>query len=757
MSEIVTITEEDRIAAETLLETYLTNAFPDTDFTKGGAVRDLVIGALAYIYAYLQKERDYVRARQSLLTLGALTGTDVDDAVDEILSNWFVTRNTGRQSTGTATVFLSSSASILIPVTALFFKTPSLRFVINSKIDLAYDADDLTPVSDSSGAVVAYQLRVPLKSIDFGASYDIDPGPFVDFTKFSSNIIRVENANKFTGGTSTEDTTSMIERSATAVSVHDLNSARSIDVVLKDTFSSVDDVTVIGYGDEEMSRDLVLEEATGTRIHAGGHVDAYLRTPITESKTYSAVVGDMFTDPREGYYILRDDTIPNFKDLAVNVLAGDILIIYDYLPASESSMYIVNQVTKYGVFVSPRSPFPMELPTLDIDNTDHGDHDDGQVGPTYTATATNKIYSPTYTFTAADAGKWVRVKDSAIPNATLPSNTNNGTWVISAIDTVNNFATITMAAGETLVDETGTAWELLTRIVDYSIGINPPSYNNKVTRRISGQFTKTIQNDGRILMPGEPIYRVTDVSFASAVSVYAIDGRVTFPVRSNLEPTFVAPANPEDLEYELLCANPDQAPSGWQLMELDIGWAASKDLFNTETLRVTYDTLTGYDEVWAYMLSGDQRIECGSVIPKGLHPVYLHFTINYSQAKTATEELDVAEAQAGLAEFINDFDTREDLDSSDIMAYLRATFSVIGYIAPLTIYYDLIAPDGRVIYFKSVSKVTIEQANIIDPVTLVYPMPGAPEYLFEDPVGVGVSNSTVRYLTVADLLTFTKI
>ena len=765
MSEIVTVTEEDVVVATTILETYLTDAFPDTDFSKGGAVRDLVIGALAYVYAYLQKERDYVRARQSLLTLGALTGTDVDDAVDEILSNWFLRRKSGRQSTGTVTVYLSANQSILIPTTAVFYKTPSLLFVVNSTIDLAYDVDDYTPVTDATGEVVSYQLRVPLKSVDFGADYDIDPGPFVDFTKFASTIIRVENLNKFSGGPSTENTTTMIARSETAVSVHDLTSARSIDVVLKDTFTSVDDVTIIGYGDQEMVRDLVIEEATSTRIHAGGHVDAYLRTPITEEKTFSAVVGATFTDPREGYYVLRDDTVTDFTDIAVNVLEGDVMEVYNYLPASESNRYIVKRVTKYGVFVSGRSPFPMALPVLDVDNTDKGDHDDGQVGPMYTGGATTKIYSPTYTFTSDDVGKWVRIKNSAAVNATLPSVTNNGTWIIFSVDTVNNYATLTMGAGETFVDETGADWELLTRIVDYSIGKNPPSYNNKVTRRISGQFTKTVQHDGRILLPGEPIYRVTDVSFASAASIYAVNGRVTFPVRSNLEPAYILPANPEDLEYELLCENPEQAPSGWQLMEVDIGWPTNlpgdpeelKDYFNGETLRVTYDTLTGYDEVWAYMLSGDQRIECGSVIPKGLHPVYLHFVINYSRAKTATEALDTVEAKAGLAAYINSFDTREDLDSSDIMTYLRTNFEVIGYIEPLVLYYDLLAPDGRVIYFKSEDKVSIDQTKIIDPTTGLYPMPSETQYLFEDPVSVGVSDVTVRYLTVADLLTFTEI
>jgi hypothetical protein len=86
------IIEQDRIDAENFLEQFLTDSVPNADFRKGGALRDFAVGALASIFAYMKKEVDYVKARQSLLLLGTLTGSDVDSAVDEILSNWFISR-----------------------------------------------------------------------------------------------------------------------------------------------------------------------------------------------------------------------------------------------------------------------------------------------------------------------------------------------------------------------------------------------------------------------------------------------------------------------------------------------------------------------------------------------------------------------------------------------------------------------------------------------------------------------------------------
>jgi hypothetical protein len=765
MAEVVEITEQDRIDAENILEQYLIDAVPDADFSKGSALRDLCIVALAYVHAFWTKERDYMKARQSLLLLGALTGADVDAAVDEILSNWFVTRKTGRKSTGTVTVYLSTNDPVSIASTANFYKTATLLFNPNSITALTYGPEDMQPVTNSTGEIVAYTIRVPLISYGTGVNYDVTPGAFVDFTRFSVNILRVESTEIFTGGASDETTEEMLARSETAITVRDLNSARSIDAVLKEEFTQVDDVTVIGYGNPEMIRDLVVELATNTRIHAGGHVDAYLRSPITYAKTFTGEIGATFADPRDGYYILRDNTIVddtyNFLDLPPPAAAGDAVAVGDVIEVynadvtAEANRYIVKEATRYGVFVDRRSSFPSALP--EVDST----YDDGKVG----AGETGQVYllhSDSYTFDSAlvedggDVGNYIQITESA-------GGVNNGLWKIENV--VGGDAKLITALGPfaNFTDETGLDWNIVTRVVEYSVGDNPPSYNNKIARRYSGEFTKTIQDDGKIVLPAEPVYRITDVSFADATSPYAPFDRVLFPIRSNQEPAYKTTGQLEEMEYEVRCHNPPEAFSGWQVMELDVGWPdgvgvhESKDYFNGQSLRVTYDALTGYDSVWAYMISGDQRILCGSVIPKGMHPTYLHMNIRYSTSKTATEGLDTAEAAESLAAFINEFDTREDMDTSDIVSHLRENFQVVGYVEPLTVYYDLLAPDGRVIYYMTTDQITVDSGKVIDPTTDEPPISTQTWLLFDSPISLGVSDNTLRYLTVETLVTFEEI
>jgi len=755
MAEVIEITEQDRIDAENILEEYLTDAVPDADFSKGSSLRDLCVVAIAYVFAYWKKERDYMKARQSLLLLGALTGQDVDDAVDEILSNWFITRNSGSKSTGTATVYLSTNASVTIPPSTVFYKTQTLQFVPNSSTTLAYLPSQMLPIVDASGEITSYTIQVPLIASDEGAAYDIDAGSFNDVDRFSPNIVRVVNTSPFSGGDDDETTDDLLVRAETAITVRDLNGERCIDTQLRESFSTVEDVAVVGYGDPEMLRDLVAELATNTRIHAGGYVDAYLRTPITYAKEYTGVVGAAFSENREGYYILRDPTVlasGGFETAGVE--RGDIIEIYNALSDAEANRYIVEQANEYGVYVSSRTSFPLALPTIDETVND------GTIGPGNNA-YTDSVASATYTFTSDDVDRYVSIANSATPAF-------NDTWRIYAVS--SGEARLVKADGLTnpvFTDETGLEVNVIDRVVEYSIGDDPPSYSNKVSRRFSGQFTKTIQNDGRILLPFEPIYRITDVSFSDPSNPYSEDGdRVYFPVRSNQEPVWVDPNPVPDyaaLQYQVVCQNVPEAFSGWQVMEVDIGWPdgggtyESKDYFNGKSLRVTYDALTGYDSVWAYMLSGDQRILCGSVIPKGLHPVYIQVNFNYRLANSATDGLDTAAAATSVANFVNNFDTQEDLDTSDLVTHLRTTYGVIGYVEPPEVLYQLFAPDGRVITYKTTDRIIVDANKVIDPATEEAPLPAQTWLTLPDPLALGVSNATLRYLTVSSLITFTEL
>ena len=832
MAGAITITNADRIEAENIMEQFLVDKFnTDADFSKGSALRDLAINAMAYTFAFLKKERDYIRARQSLLLLGTLTGTDVDDAVDEILSNWFITRKTGRKSRGKVTVYISQNVSVSVPVTALFYKTTGLTFAPDTATTLSIREEDLFPIRNSNGTILTYGFSIPVIATGFGAEYDIDPGPFADYTRFSPYIIRVENQNQFSGGAGTETTEEMLERSSTAVTERSLNSPRAIDAVLRNEFSDLDAVSSIGYGDSEMIRDLVAEEATGTRIHAGGCTDVFLRMPITEGKVFTGTVGGEFTDPRPHVTSFRDDTVDNFSEVQI----GEILEIYNNAPSSEANRYVVKAVSPFGIEVSPRSAFPGIRPTVEVGYSDGSVvggnaefastlHDfveievefteDGRVGPGQSTVSS--LRSNSYLFVSDDIGKWINITGSTLgnngiwhivavnegPNSAELRNSygsppefdaedsldwdlllstdhekfvriygslesaNNGIWRIQEVIDTHTVRLINAVWGyPSFTAATALTWQLCTKVVEYSVGGNSPFYNDRISRRYSGKFTSIVQYDGCVMLPGEPIYQVKDVSFADELNPYrGSDDRVTFPNRSNSTPVFFTTSELSSLEYQVLCQNPGESQSGWQRMLVDVGWPdgiglhESKNYFNGKSLRVTYDTLTGYDAVWVFMVDGDRRVLCGSVIPRGLHPIYVSLSIRYSLSKNAAEGLDETLAKQALVNYIIDSRADDPVDLSDLMYFLRSECPVIGYIEPFDIYYDLIAPDGRVVHYKTKDIISLDSSLIIDPATGFIPNPGTkPELILQDPLGLGVSTNTVRYLSLIDLITFTQL
>jgi hypothetical protein len=436
---------------------------------------------------------------------------------------------------------------------------------------------------------------------------------------------------------------------------------------------------------------------------------------------------------------LRDDTVDDFVD--AGVIVGDVIRVQNAMTTSESSLYIVKAVTPYGVYVSPRSQFPMALPARITAYP-------ADASLVY-AGSQNRVSSAEYVFTADDVTeeRCARVLVGGTP-------ANVGTGKIIAINASPNYAVV-QGFPNNFTTETGVSWDLLSRTVEYTIGDNSSDYNNKISgplgvARLSGRFTKSIQKDGRIVLPAHPVYRILDASLPGTGfgGLVGPDGRVHFPQRMNVEPT--VQTDPDLLEYQVSSPNPYEAFSGYQVMELDVAWAGEKTKFNGKTLRVTYDTISGYDSVWAMMTSEERRIICGSVIPKGFHPVYLKMEVSFKHAKTATQTLDQTAAATALAEFLNTFNVHEDIDPSDIVAFLRQTYPEIGYIAPLTIDYDLLAPDGRVIHYQTTNEVVIDPSK-------QHPDYTDPEYLLADPLGLGVTSNTVRYLAVEALLTFVDL
>lgn len=368
MAEI-TITKDDLTAAEQFLVEYLSEKVPDASFERGSAMRDFVINAFTYIFAYMKYEVDFSRMRQSLLRIQELTDADdISQAADEILSNWFISRKGGQVSHVTARLHFLERRTYNIDLATKFWRTSTMAFYIDA-LTGPYTITDsqLYPVYGTDGERIDYIVDVPLKAARRGASYDVEPGTFirVDFPGGMPFFTYAEHLSKSSGGKDVESTEELLARSQTAITVRNLINNRSCDTVLQQEFPEILETLSIGMGEPEMVRDRRTEIASHITLHTGGFYDTYLELPETTVED-SGIVGGYFRRPDNVINVFRDplltygDGTPGsgvpFTDPTIDLESGDVIYILDGILGAPRAFTILS-VSDHELEVSALVPF----------------------------------------------------------------------------------------------------------------------------------------------------------------------------------------------------------------------------------------------------------------------------------------------------------------------------------------------------------------------------------------------------------------
>ena len=651
----VLVTLEDVQTADAFLTAYASDKVPTADFSEGSAVRDFVIKAIAYIFAFIRQEQTTTRNYQSLLSLSKLpASTDVDEAVDALLSNWFITRNSGRLSHIAVLLHFSKAADVVLTPTLRFFRTADLIFTPDVAGETVIPASDLRATVSANGSITDYVTTVMMLSATTNVAYNIDPGRFVTTDAFSPYFLYAENQAKGYDGASIETTESLLARAPTALSVRNLINSRSIDTTLRNTYSNLTKTVSIGYGDPEMIRDMAAENATRLAMHTGGCNDAYLNLPRTVVVENGLTVG--------GEYLRPDNVINMLKDAVVDFLAtgvrvNDILRVTVGLPTVPAE-YVIIEVRQHALLVRERYPF-------------------------VTATAEND--PPTY--------------------------------------------------------------------VSYVI-------DSKVTST-TGATSRIYQQPGSVVLSGRPHYRIKEVLFT--------------PTGGSATPLARVNDSPNATQYCVIGSVPSKAQSA---LAMDVIQVAAANY--SGALKVTYETLAGYEDIQGQLTDRFERVLCANPLAKALHPIYLSLNFTFRAATNATGATDTVALAAGISDFINGLDSANLIDLSEILQYVRDSFPNIGLIRdPIILTYDLYAPDGQLYKYVTKDLVTLfpmntaNTAHLTNGATLrvpilnadVDPTLGSNAALFaaantqlsEQLVALGVSDRVVRYITDPDLITVTEM
>ncbi len=362
----IEINADDVKNAETFLEAVLTEGIPQGRFTKGSALRDLTVQALAFAFAHFQKEVTLSRSLQSLLSIRNIATTDdpeldrtVSSATDAILSNWYIDRKMGVFARGLIFVEVSRRQDYVIPGSYRFDYDRDRVFfpdVPDPSQSIIIRAADLLPVMNADGSIARYQFSLRVIAAVTGATYNVAPATWQGGTTFSPYAVRIYNATTFDNGKNRETTAELIARSDTAITVRNLINQRSVEAVLRDKFPSLGTVLVVGMGEPEMQRDLRLG------VHMGGHYDVYVHLPRTQTSV-EGVVGGSFLRPDGRIHVFRDSAVADWtaqfldrQNQYVSIQPGDVLRVASGLSEVPKD-FVIREVLPAELRVGTNTPF----------------------------------------------------------------------------------------------------------------------------------------------------------------------------------------------------------------------------------------------------------------------------------------------------------------------------------------------------------------------------------------------------------------
>jgi hypothetical protein len=335
----LTISQNDIEQIESSIEKYLSSFHSDMDFSRGTPLNDIMVQAFKVPLALLTSVANKFRETRSLSGIQRLltainsadptdpdiiaSKADLDSAVQEVLSNWYIEKQTGTRARGLINLHFTSNPSLLIPSNFKSSRASNLSFVHASSTDVLISPTDYQVIKDSSGLVLEYVYRISVEATSSGDIGDVEPGTWDTFDQISPFLYKVSSDFSFVRGRPDEDTQSLINRARSGgVTERTLHNQRALNARFALDFPDTLPVRVIGAGEPEMQRDLVYLGGN-LKIHRLNHWNIYIGGNIEESKVYVGVLGQDFVSPRTGlvttvndnYIILPFEPILNIREI----------------------------------------------------------------------------------------------------------------------------------------------------------------------------------------------------------------------------------------------------------------------------------------------------------------------------------------------------------------------------------------------------------------------------------------------------------
>lgn len=285
---------------------FLIQYLRDTGFTgsieNGTALYDQVIVPIGLLFSLFRTELKKTQAYLSLdsaVTLSAELGEDTSDAIDAVLSNWFVSRNSGTAASGVLNLVFSTPQSYLAFTNGTtYFYIDGVPFTVAS--DVVVTSSDFVPTANTVNNTTEYTLQLNVVAQEY-QSMVVGTAKTVVNTIDNIYLLRVAPAGTFASGSDQESDDDFIARTEKVINTRELISDRAITTVLLDSIADLKDVFVAGYGHEAQLRDI--KEFDNITVHVGNKADIYCSVNLQKAYVDIPYADDTVTE-----YTLSDYT-----------------------------------------------------------------------------------------------------------------------------------------------------------------------------------------------------------------------------------------------------------------------------------------------------------------------------------------------------------------------------------------------------------------------------------------------------------------
>jgi len=259
------------------LAQYMQERHPEVELTRG-VFHDLVLYFNGVLNAAIQENIDRVRQSQSLLAIAQSPQLADTDIVDQVLSNYNLTRDNGTPATGVATIVFNLPLATRITPGAVFTAN-DVQFVPTQVFTAL--PPDATPTNDGDRVMInvgdgTYVINITVVALTAGVSGNVRRGTPLISNFVVNNALAAFAASDFIDGRSELTNAEYIAKLPEALAAKTIGGRASYAATIKaqPALQNIKHLSVLGCGDAEQQRD----QHSLFPVSGGGKIDIYAQT-----------------------------------------------------------------------------------------------------------------------------------------------------------------------------------------------------------------------------------------------------------------------------------------------------------------------------------------------------------------------------------------------------------------------------------------------------------------------------------------------